>query len=494
MPSLLRGRAGAVTLGLVGWLGFVEIVSGMLQGYYIPIISDIGRHLGVDDAQLNWLEAAQLLLSSIVLPVLAKLGDMFGHKRILLISTTVTAAASWALVFSDDFATYLVAWALQGCYVVWLPLEVAIIFSRARSSGVANATTRRAAGLLIVALQAGAILGALLAGRLLTAFDGDLAPTLAVPAVAATLAFAVILFGVPRMAPEVGGRRLDATGFALLGIGLLLITSSLTFLRVNGPGAWWVWALLAAGILWFLPFARFELRRPDPAIDLRVLRDPRMWPVQLTAGLFGVSILGAQVPLSTFAATDPAVGYGLGIDPESVSNLIGVYLVAVILGAIVFPFVVRATTPRITLIAAAVLVGVGYLLFVPFHDTVVQVLTNMAVAGLGSGALLAALPAAAAAAAPVGQTGIAAGLTNTTKTVGGTFASGIFGVALASGAGSAAVAGAGSLSGYYTVWMLCGGTALVAAALLVFVPKLAFSDPPLIETAEPGSNLKDIKL
>ncbi|HEY8589421.1 MAG TPA: MFS transporter [Naasia sp.] len=483
MPSLLRGRAGAVTLGLVGWLFLVEIVSGLLQGYYIPIISDIGRRLDVDDAQLNWLEAAQLLLSAIVLPVLAKLGDMFGHKRILLISTAVTAVASWALVFADDFPTYLAAWALQGFYVVWLPLEVAIIFSRARSSGVANAITRRAAGLLVVALQAGGIIGALLAGRLLTAFGGSLPPTLAVPAIAVTLAFAVILFGVPKSAPEVGGRRLDAMGFALLGIGLLLITSALTFLRINGPGTWWVWALLVAGILWFVPFARFELGRQDPAIDLRVLRDPRMWPVQLTAGLFGISILGAQIPLSTFAATDPAAGYGLGVDPESVSNMIGVYLLAVIIGAIVFPFAVRATTPRITLIGAAVLVGIGYLLFVPFHGSVAEVLTNMGIAGLGSGALLAALPAAAAAAAPVGQTGIATGLTNTTKTVGGTFASAIFGVALASGVTSAAVATAGSLSGYYTVWVICGGTALVSAALLLFVPRLAFSDAPLAEVA-----------
>ena len=61
----------------------------------------------------------------------------------------------------------------------------------------------------------------------------------------------------------------------------------------------------------------------------------------------------------------------------------------------------------------------------------------MVIAGLGSGALVAALPAAAAAAAPRGQTGIAAGLTNTTKTIGGSFASAIFGIVLFQGAGQA---------------------------------------------------------
>jgi hypothetical protein len=88
---------------------------------------------------------------------------------------------------------------------------------------------------------------------------------------------------------------------------------------------------------------------------------------------------------------------------------------------------------------------------------------------------VAALPAAAAAAAPRGQTGIAAGLTNTTKTVGGSFASAVFGTVLATGA-VAAAGTAASLSGYMTVWAICGAGALLAAVLLFFVPKLAFAD------------------
>jgi len=483
MASALRGRTGTVTLALVGWLFVVEIVSGLLQGYYIPIATPLARHLGIEDAQFNWFEAAQLLLSSIALPILAKLGDMYGHKRILLFSTAVTAVASWWLVVAGDFTSFLLAWALQGFYVVWLPLEVAIIFSRARATGVANATTRRASGALIAALQLGAILGALSAGRLLTAFGGAIAPTLVVPAVAVTLVFLVILFGVPAMKPETSGRALDIGGFVLLGFALLVITSALTFFRLNGVDTWWVWAILVVGLALFVPFALYELRREDPAIDLRMLRRPEMWPIQTTAGLFGISVLGAQVPLSTFAATDPAAGYGLGLDPSTVSNLIGVYLGGVIIGAILFPFVTRLATPRVTLIGASLLVGVGYFLFVPFHATLTHVVTNMVIAGLGSGALLAALPSAAAAAAPIGQTGIAAGLTNTTKTVGGTFSSAIFAVALATGAGGV-VATAASFSGYLTVWIVCGSAAVISAVLLLFVPRLAFSDPPLTESAE----------
>ncbi|MGY2083307.1 hypothetical protein [Blastococcus sp. SYSU DS0539] len=116
-----------------------------------------------------------------------------------------------------------------------------------------------------------------------------------------------------------------------------------------------------------------------------------------------------------------------------------------------------------------------------------QMLACIAIAGLGSGALVAALPAAAVAAAPVGRTAVATGLTNTTKVLGGSFASAAFAIALASNVplladGSAGTAG--SLSGYITVWVVCGTAALLAALALLVVPKLAFSDPSATAPAE----------
>lgn len=475
--SMVRGKAGAITFGLVGYLFLVELVSGILQGFYVPLIPDLVEHLGIRDADFNWFEASQLLLSAIVVPFLAKLGDMYGHKRILLISTVLTAGATWWLAFTGDFTMFLIAWTLQGFYVVWLPLEVALIFDRGRVTGTGASQTRRAAGLLVVALEAGAIIGALSAGRIFGALGGDVQTTLMVPAVAVTLVFFAILFGVPESTP-LPGRTLDYWGFMILTLGLLLITSGLTFLKINiaSGNILLPIALMVVGVLVFVPWTRFELKQKDPAIDIRVLRQPTMWPVQLTAGLIGISLLGAQAPLATFAGTDPINGYGLGMPADEISYIIGAYLVSMIVGALLFPRVSKWTSPRIALIIAAFFVAGGYLLFLVNNETVVGVFVNMAIAGIGSGALVGALPAAAAAAAPRGQTGVATGLTNTTKTIGGSFASATFAIILAFGAASAVTATASSLLGYLTVFAICGFGALVAAVLLFLVPKLAFAD------------------
>ena len=477
---LLRSPLG-ITAGLIGWFILVEIVSGILQGYYVPLFSDIVIDLGIHDSDVNWFEAAQLLLSALVVPVLAKLGDMYGHKRILLVAAILTAGATWWLAFADSFWTFLVAWALQGFYVVWLPLEIALIFERGRRQNRGVSLTRRAAGLLVVGLQAGAIIGALAAGRIFTATGGDLTLTLMVPAVAVTLVAVVIWLWVPESTPE-PGRSLDTWGFVILAWGLLLVTGALAWMRMIGEldlgaNAWWaVGALLLAGVAVLVWFVRYELRQNDPAIDIRVLRRPEMWPVQATAFLVGISLLGAQGPLSTYAGTDPSLGYGLGLDATERSNIIGVYLVSLIVGAVIFAITSRRASPRAVLIVAALLVGVGYALFLPFHLELWQVLLNLSIAGLGCGALVGAMPAAAAAAAPQGQTGVSSALTNTTKTIGGTFASAVFGVVLAAGTGVVASQTAASLGGYITVWAVCAAGGFLAAVLLVFVPKVAFAD------------------
>ena len=73
-------------------------------------------------------------------------------------------------------------------------------------------------------------------------------------------------------------------------------------------------------------------------------------------------------------------------------------------------------------------------------------------------------------------------------TVGGAIASCVFGIALINGAvagGTAAAEGtAGSFSGYLTVWIVCGVTALISAVLLALVvPKRAFTDAAAAPTA-----------
>jgi MFS family permease len=463
-------------VAIVGFLVCVELASGVLQGYYTPIFSDIADHLSIKDADVNWFEAAQLIVSALVVPPLARLGDLVGHKKVLLLSTAVTALGSWVLVFAPGFTTFLIGWAIQGAYVVWLPLEIAIIHRRTADSGRQALLTRRGASVLVGALELAVIIGALTSGAIVEVTS--MAFLLALPAIVVTVVFFIIWFGIED-APGEGTGGYDWGGLALITVVLGLVMGGLIAIRLQGPGALLPWALILLGLVVLVPFARYEAAHPEPMIDVRLMATAGQWPVQLTAFLFGMSVLGAQIPLSTFARTDPEVaGYGLGADASFVSTLIGVYVVFLAIGAFTLPLTSRVLGPRGALVLGALLVALGYALWLPFHDSTGQALVNMAIAGVGSGALVAALPATAAAAAPPDRTGFATGMTNATKTVGGAIASSIFAICLAStGSISDPVKGHAPLSGYLTVWAICAAAALLAAGALLLLPRQATSHP-----------------
>jgi MFS family permease len=462
-----------VSRGLVAVVGFlvcVEVASGILQGFYTPIWTEVAGRLDIRVADVNWFEAAQLIVSALVVPFLARLGDVIGHKNVLLISTGVTALGSWTLAFAPSFTTFLLGYAIQGAYVIWLPLEVAIIYRRTAGSPRQAGLTRRSAGILVGALEAAVIVAALASGALVGILPLTL--VLALPAVAVTICLVVVFFGIERQ-PGRAGSGFDLGGLGLLTLSLGLVMAGLITLHLLGPGQIVPWSLMVVGVFAFVPFVRYERRQAEPIIDVGLLAQRRQWPIQLTAFLIGMSVLGAQIPLSTFARADPdVVGYGLGAGPGFVSVLIGVYVIFLAAGALTLPLLTKLLGVRGSLMASALVVAVGYALWLPFHSSTGEALVNSIVVGLGTGALIAALPATAAASAPDDRTGFATGMTNAAKTVGGAIASSVFAIALAStGTIADPASGRAPLAGYLVVWTICSLAAVAAAVALGALPR-----------------------
>jgi hypothetical protein len=83
----------------------VELVSGILQGYYVPLFSDIVVKLGIHDSDVNWFEAAQLL-SALVVPILASSATCTGTSD-PADRRDPHGGATWWLAFATSFWSFL---------------------------------------------------------------------------------------------------------------------------------------------------------------------------------------------------------------------------------------------------------------------------------------------------------------------------------------------------------------------------------------------------
>ncbi|WP_067249532.1 MFS transporter [Microbacterium resistens] len=462
--------AGSRARSVVGFLIFCELASGFTQGFYPPLLKDFALHLGVSDADITWFLTLQTLAAAVCVPLLSKLGDIFGHRRILRIAIVSVLIGTLITALVPSYPVVLAGRLLVGPLAVWLPLEIALVHNR-----ITGDQARKAIGLLVTFLTGGAILGTFAAGGI-SAISPNISVTMLAPVVLVLISAYAVFFKVPESANRTS-TRIDYLGFA--GIAVFMI-AALIGLRFAGSGGFLSAPTLVAlgvAVLAFALWVMWELRTPTPAVDVRLVVSRRVGPIYLAALCFGMVMFGGQAPMSTFLGSRPDVeGYGFAATPGLISLVVGSVTILATVGAALFSLLAARIGIRTVLLSGAALSAVGNLLVIPLHTSLGGYLVAAIVQGLGYGLLLGALPARLAELAPADATGIAAGVYNSLRTLGGSLAGAIFAALL----GAAVVAGTAyaSVEGYIAIWVFSGAAFVVCFVALIFLPREERSPVP----------------
>ncbi|MEU9599948.1 MFS transporter [Streptomyces sp. NPDC048109] len=229
----------------------------------------IGRALGAPAAQTAWLVSALYLATSLGQPVVGRLIDVFGPRRLFLLGTGLVGVAGVVGALSPNLGVLIGARVLLGFGTcAGYPAAMALVRSEAERTGRDSPGGVLTA--LAVANQTIAVVGPLLGGLLIAVGGWRATFALNVP-----LAVAAVLLGLlrlPRTDPASGSARHGhlAARLDLPGMGLFaaMLVTLLLFLMNPHPRDWYLLALSAAAAA---AFAIRELRAATPFVDLRVL-------------------------------------------------------------------------------------------------------------------------------------------------------------------------------------------------------------------------------
>jgi len=477
---------------LVFGLVALQLVAGVLGAFYTPLITPIARNVGMRDADWNWFDSALAAIGAFALPLLTKLGDVIGHRRVLVATTVVVAASSWLAVVATDFWTLFAAFALQGFIAVWLPFELALV-REAAPPGQAESRLSKVSSLLTVWFMIGSVLATAVGGQLFTVnggwdalqsgLDAGIAPAeivgfresllavLMIPALISTLAIPVVALLIPKQSPRAGSEAsagaLGLSGLLVLGAIMIGIVIGFGMVKLGGAALVPGWIIVAASVGSVVPFLRWQAHASSPAIDVAALRDPRRGPYLIGIILFTIVYSTVTVPTLTFITTDPEeFGYGIGASPADISMIMLAMILTII---IVAGLASRVGSPasRLRLLRAApVLIAVQYTFLFFFHDNLWQATLAAVIGGIGAGILVPGFPAAVAAAAPAGRVAADLGVLNILSIAGATAGSAIFALALHDTADSTVTAA--PFAGYQAVWIITVALAIVLAVILWF--------------------------
>lgn len=447
---------------VVGFLVYIEIVSGVLQGSLPPLLPALGAMHHVSAGDLNWVASVQLMAAAAAVPLFGRLGDLYGHRRLLRISVLMLTAGSLLVATASSFEALLVGRFMQAPLAALLPLEIGIVRDRLDPQ-----RARKAIGLLIGSLVAGGAVGAVGIGWVFRQL-GDPNQALLVPAAMTVLAVPVTYFLIPETVTRKTGVRVDWLGALLLSTGLGTLLFGLAKAKTWGWGGA-VFALVAVGLLVLAVWVWIESRVQDPMVDVRALAHRSTLPLYGASLLLGIAFFGSLAATAAFQGSPPdQLGYGLGLDALQIGLLMLPMSLMAFVGATFTPRVGGIVGYRAVLVSGLALFGLGYLLTVTWHTEVWHFVVANVLIGLGSGIALGALPTMIVELSPADRTGINAGIYNTFKTAGGSIAGGAF----------AALFAAMSLSGsqipaegaYVSVWAICAASCILAA-LLVFIAR-----------------------
>lgn len=269
-----------------------------------PALPTIASEYGVSIAQTSLVISLYTVFGVAVMPIIGKLGDIYGKKRVLVYTLVVYLVMATTTSFAPTFNWILVSRFFQGVGLGAFPLS----FSLAREEFPRDLVPR-AQGVISAVQVAGGGAG-ILGGAVVTLYYGWQANYhLIMPCIFSLAILTVLLVREsPNRQP---GVRLDYVGAGWLGACLTVIVLGLS------EGATWGWTslptfcLVIGGVLALIPLSLFESRREDPVLNLRLLRQRNIFVANLLVFIWGVSTYIAFQAITYYMQLPSPAGFGL---------------------------------------------------------------------------------------------------------------------------------------------------------------------------------------
>jgi EmrB/QacA subfamily drug resistance transporter len=447
-------------------LTFVVLAVGvgtfsLLQSLVSPVLVLLEHSLHTSQNTVTWVLTAYLLSASVFTPILGRIGDMIGKKKVLVAVLATLALGSILAALATSISVMIIARVVQGVGGGLIPLGFGIVrdeFPREKVPG--------AVGAIAALLALGGGLGLVLAGPIVNLLDYHW--LFWIPGAAMAVAAVATHFVVPE-SPVRSPGRISWTAAVLLSAWLVALLVGVS----QAPS--WGWlsrselGLLATAVLLVPAWIAVELRSKQPLIDMRMMRMPAVWATNLVALLFGVGMYSIFAFLPEFLQAPSSAGYGFD------ASITESGLIVLPMSVSMFGFGVFSGRLGNRFGAKAVLVFGSALSVVPLlilalaHSHIWQLAVATLLLGAGFGLAFAAMSTIIVDSVPSSQTGVASGMNANIRTIGGSVGAAVTASVVTSRAWPD---GLPKESGYTAGFAMLAGALLLAALAGLLIPPL----------------------
>jgi EmrB/QacA subfamily drug resistance transporter len=486
-PQSTQERRGAL-LVLVCLAQLMVILDVSIVNVALPSIRG-GLHFSVTG--LQWVVNAYTLTFAGFLMLGGRASDLLGRRRVFLVGTALFSLASLACALSDSSTMLIAARTVQGIGGAIISSASLAIITTSFKEGRERS---RALGVWGAMGGVGGSLGALLGGVLTQAFSWPAIFLVNVP-----IGVGVILVGargtIHAGRAADGKRHFDASGALLVTGALTALVYAIVRTDTVGWGAPAVLVPLAIGATLLAGFVFVEGKVASaPLMPLRVFRMARLRAANLIMFLLYAAVFSMWFFLSLYL--QEVLHYG----PLQTGLRFVPMTLAIVVTSTLAPRIVARVGERRLLTVGMLCAAVGLFLLMDVHSGggyVADVLPGGMLAALGFGLSLVPATIAAVSGVSAKESGLASGMLNTSRLIGGALGLAVLSTVAASRTRADLLAGAtnsAALSGGFRMaFAVAAGLSVLgalAAAILLRAPvsaPVAGIEPPADAVRAPAA-------
>ncbi|MDF3297287.1 MFS transporter [Streptomyces tropicalis] len=473
-----RSASGAV----VPVLAFAGIVVAVMQTLLVPVIKDLPQLLDTAPSNATWVLTSTLLSGAVATPIMGRLGDLNGKRRMLITSLAVMVVGALVSAFTSALIPMIVGRTLQGFAMGAIPLGIGLMRDMLPRERLGSA-------MALMSSSIGVGGGLALPSAALVAQHTNWHALFYGAAGLGVLAIVLTLLVVPESPMRARG-SFDLPGALGLSAGLVLLLLPVT------KGSDWGWSsgttlgLFAAAVVVLLLWGLMELRVAAPLVDLRTTARREVLLTNLASIMVGVSFYVVSLVLPQLLQLPSATGYGLGQSMVVAGLCVAPLGLTMMFIAPVYARLSARYGPKVTLITGLLIIAIGYGGGLGLMDAAWQTVVTSVVLGAGIGLAYSSLPALIVGAVPASETGAANGLNTLMRSIGTSVSSAVIGMVLANTAHHAGGRAIPTMHGFRVSFLIATAAVAVGLLLALCLPGRSRSTvPQLRASSEEDANL-----
>lgn len=407
-----RARSAVLTIAVLAMAG---VVVSIMQAVVIPLIPDLPSLLHVPPEDASWVITATLLAGVVATPSLSRLADMYGKRRMMLVSLVALLLGSTIGAITTALIPVVFARSLQGFALALMPISVSIMRDELPPERL-----RSGVAMVGATLGIGVAIGLPLSGLIYSHFGWH--AIFWVSALAAVCMIAAVVIVIPE-SPQRSGGTFDLIGALLLAgclAGLLLAITK---------GGHWGWtspptlASLGAAATLAMLWVPWELHRQDPVVDLGTTRQRAVMLTNVSGFFLGFALMANLLSTTQLLQLPLTTGYGFGQTVLQASLSLLPVAIAMTVFARVASWWMGRFGARVTLATGTLVIAVGYAARILLMSTEWQVIVGAVVVAAGMILGLSSMPVLLMSSVPASETAAANGLNSVMRNIGTSSAS-----------------------------------------------------------------------